>query len=141
MAIPKRKPKVRGRPKKGTPDWKPIFLAAVASGSHVSDAVVIAQIHISVAYERRDTDIEFAVAWRKAQKIGTRELKAEARRRAYHGTLKPVYQGKELVGHIREYSDTLLKWLIQVRDPKYRDKVDVHGSLKHDHSGNVGVVL
>ena len=51
----------------------------------------------------------------------TETLEREATRRASKGTLKPVfYQGK-VCGEIREYSDTLLIFLLKARRPDYQD--------------------
>jgi hypothetical protein len=56
-------------------------------------------------------------------------LEDEAFRRAHQGIDKPVFQGKELVGVIREYSDTLLIFLLKgCRPDKYRDRVDTRQS-------------
>ena len=50
----------------------------------------------------------------------------ELHRRAVEGDDKPVYQGKELVGHIRTYSDSLLQLVLKANDPdKYADRQKV----------------
>ena len=68
----------------------------------------------------------FLAAWEEAAEIGTKALEREAARRAYHGTLKPVYQGGVKVGEIREYSDALLMFLLRARKPKkYRENYKV----------------
>lgn len=118
----KRRPGKRGRPVRGTEDWGPVFLLAIRNGLHVRDACVEACINGTMPYQRRDTDEAFRLAWEESAKVGTHALEAEAARRAYNGTLKPVfYLGME-VGSIREYSDTLLMFLLKSRRPKkYRD--------------------
>jgi hypothetical protein len=41
------------------------------------------------------------------------------------GTLKPVYQGGKKVGAVREYSDTLLMFLLNGGRPeKYKHRID-----------------
>jgi hypothetical protein len=112
--------KRRGRRPQNTEDWTEIFLAAVRSGLHVRGAAATAHIHETLPYKRRKTDDAFRQAWDEATEIGTCELEREAFRRAYHGTLKPVYyQGVEC-GYVREYSDILLIFLLKARDPEYR---------------------
>ena len=56
------------------------------------------------------------------------DLELEARRRAVEGTERPVfYQGGE-VGYVREYSDTLLIFLLKAHRPnKFRERVE------HEH--------
>ncbi len=55
--------------------------------------------------------------------LATREF-LEAVRRAVEGTEKPVYQQGRLVGHVQEYSDTLLIFLLKGRRPeKYGEKL------------------
>ncbi len=121
---PKRKAATRrkfGRPKKGTPNWRPLFIEALQAGLHVCDAAETSGVNQATPYVERQANAEFAAAWAKAQRIGLRALKAEAHRRAYFGTSKPVYQGGKLVGHIQEYSDGLMQFLIKGRDQRYRD--------------------
>ena len=49
-------------------------------------------------------------------------MEREAYRRAVKGVEKPVYRGGQLVGTIREYSDSLLMFLLRARRPElYRD--------------------
>ena len=55
--------------------------------------------------------------------MGTDALEDEALRRAFHGSERPVFQGKELVGYVRDYSDTLLIFMLKARRPeKYRER-------------------
>lgn len=59
-------------------------------------------------------------------------MEAEAWRRGKTGVLKPVYQGGKKVGSVREYSDTLLIFMLKgTRPEKYRDRqqIDVTASL------------
>lgn len=50
-------------------------------------------------------------------------LEGEARRRAYEGTVKPVYYKGEQCGKIREYSDTLMMFILKAKKPEYRDRL------------------
>lgn len=139
------KPTRKPTPKKGKPeDWRVAFLEALADTGSVVRAVKVAKVHRSTAYEHRNADPAFAEAWREAEKIATEVMEDEARRRGVEGTLKPVFQGGKRVGEVREYSDTLLIFLLKARDPKYRDasRVTVSGDpgappVKHEHSGTV----
>jgi hypothetical protein len=81
-----------------------------------------AGVHPKTPYDRRRTDEAFRRAWNEAADVGTRLLEQEAARRAYHGTLKPVFHKGVECGAVREYSDVLLIFLLKARNPaKYRD--------------------
>jgi hypothetical protein len=128
-----RRPHKIGRPVAGTVDWTEAFLSALLDGLHVRDACGVAVVASGVAYKRRKEDEEFGLAWREAIAIGTEALAAEAARRGYHGVLKPVFHKGKVCGHIREYSDSLLMFLLRARDPaKYRE------SHKVEHTGPSG---
>lgn len=84
-------------------------------------------------------DPEYAKAFKEAFEMAGDMLENEAFRRAHDGVAKPVYQGKKLVGHVQEYSDTLLIFLLKgLRPEKYRDRlqVDVTGYLRQMASEN-----
>jgi hypothetical protein len=68
-------------------------------------------------YRHRAKDGKFAAAWERALEDAADVLELEARRRAVRGTERPVYQGGKLVGHVTEYSDTLLMFLLRAARP------------------------
>lgn len=83
-------------------------------------------------YNWLEHDEEFAAAYRQAEVESTERLEREMIRRAVEGTEKPVFQGGQLVGKIREYSDTLLIFALKARKPHvYRERVEVQ------HSGEI----
>lgn len=115
-------------------DPKPAFLSALAESGNVKLACQAARVSRSTVYEWRGEDPEFAAAWEAALAEAVESLEAEAYRRAVKGTLKPVFQGGKLAGKVREYSDTLLIFLMKGAAPqKYRD------TLKHE--GGIGVTM
>ena len=79
----------------------------------------------TVVYQERRENALFAKAWDEAVELGTRHLEDEAVRRAAEGTLKPVFHQGQQCGVIREFSDTLLIFMLKARDPRYRE----HASL------------
>ena len=117
------------QPKKGA------FLAAYARCGNVSRATKLAKIGRQSVYNWLDSDPEFKKGFQDANVQACDALELEARRRAVKGTLKPVYQGGVQVGTIREYSDTLLIFLMKGAMPdKYRElKVNHSGSVSHAH--------
>jgi hypothetical protein len=129
---PRREKPGPGRPPAATMDWAITFLAALRDGLHVRDACQAACVDHSVAYRRRAEDPAFRATWEEARAVGAEELLAEAYRRAYYGTEKPVYYKGEEVDRIWEYSDTLLMFLLAGEFPeKYRKS-------RHEHSGPDG---
>src|SRR3972149_832140 len=106
--------------------WRQEFLDALSTLAHVERACKVAQIEKRTAYNHRRKDPEFRKAWDKALKDAVPVLENEAMRRAIYGVRKPVYQQKELVGFVREYSDTLLIFMLKGLKPaRYRDKYTV----------------
>jgi hypothetical protein len=62
--------------------------------------------------------------------MGADALEDEANRRAREGVERPVYQGGKFVGAIREFSDTLLIFLLKGLKPeKFRENSHI------EHSG------
>lgn len=104
-----------------TPKTREDFLFALAESGNVGKACAAAGIGRQTAYDWREADKDFAAAWDRAQTIATSLLEDESFRRAHDGVDKPVYQNGSLVGTIREYSDTLMIFLLKARDKKYRD--------------------
>ena len=77
-------------------------------------------------YDWLQKDPEYRAQFERAQEVAIQALEDEAVRRAYEGVERPVYQGGEKVGVIREYSDTLLIFLLKgARPQKYRERYDV----------------
>jgi hypothetical protein len=107
-----------------TPKKASLFLTALADLGHVGQAAKRTGITVRTWYRHRREDATFAAAWEQAlgEAMDT-VLEPEAIRRAVHGVLKPVYQGGKRVGYVREYSDTLLIFLLKGGKPeKYRER-------------------
>lgn len=94
------------------------FLAALAAGRSVRVAAQLAGIAPSTAYKWRAADAEFQAEWCAAEEAGTDIIEEEAFRRAVTGVEKPVYRGGEVVGHVSDYSDTMLMFLLKSRRPE-----------------------
>jgi hypothetical protein len=118
------------------PTWSPRFLEALALSPNISAAARAAGIDRRTAYNARDAHPDFAALWDDALESATDNLAAEAYRRAYEGCEKPVYQGGEKVGSIREYSDTLAIFLLKChRREVYGDRQEIR------HSGGVETIV
>lgn len=89
------------------------FLEKLALCPNVSRACELAGVSRIAAYDKRKSDPDFAIAWDSMKSIGWDAAEEEAVRRAVEGVSKPVYQGGGLVGHVREYSDGLLQFLLR----------------------------
>lgn len=104
------------------------------NGGHVANACKAVKIGRRTAYDWRDQDAEFANRWDDIVGASLDDLEQEAYRRAYHGVERPVfYQGAEC-GSIREYSDSVLMFILKAGRPeKYRDH------YKIEHGGHIDV--
>lgn len=103
---------------------KNAFLTAYAYCGNVTKAAEIAGVERKSHYNWLESDAEYAAAFEEAKQEACDHLEAEARRRAVEGTCKPVFYKGEECGTIREYSDTLLMFLMKGAMPeKYKDRV------------------
>lgn len=119
---------------------KKAFLEAFAELGIVTPSAERVKIARRTVYDWRKADPAFAEAMDEAGEESADLMELEARRRAIIGTDKPVYQGGALVGAIREYSDTLLIFMLKARRPeKFRDKPPV--TIDANATGGVQIYL
>lgn len=124
----KAKPASRPYAPKDSPEIRAKFLDGLRAGMTVTDAAKAAGTARTTVRYWRDNDEQFAKDWDDAYDEGTDVLEAEAQRRAVEGVKRPVYQGGELVGHVQEYSDTLMNIMLQARRPhKFRNRTELTG--------------
>jgi len=106
-------------------DWTPKFLAELARRGIVKDACRAAGIDRKTAYRRKTDDSAFAEAWKDALDESADVMEREAFRRAVEGVDRPVFQGGEKIGVVREYSDSLLTLMLKANRPnKYRERAE-----------------
>lgn len=119
---------------------KAAFLAAYAECGNISRAAEIAKIERRNHYRWLENDPEYPALFKEAEQQACDRLEQEARRRAVEGTLKPVFHKGEQCGVIREYSDTLLIFLLKGALPdKYADRAKTE--LSGPGGGPVEVVF
>lgn len=107
------------------------FLEAYAQCATITHAALAAKIGRQTHYNWIKKDSEYRKAFAEAQHEASDALISEARRRAIDGTEKPVYYKGEVCGTIREYSDSLLMFLIKGDQPeKYRERYEFSGGDK-----------
>jgi hypothetical protein len=140
---------------------KRAFLAAVANTANVVRAAEIAGVDRDNHYLWLKKDPDYAEAFEIAWQRGADVLEAEAVRRAHEGVTKPIFhRGKRAIdvvqnpdgtvkrdasgkpigipAAVREYSDTLLIFLLKGRNPKvYGDRV----KQEHSAPGDGGMIL
>jgi hypothetical protein len=108
-------------------------LAALSAGHSYEKAADAAKIGRTALFAWKKADAKFNDECLAAEEAGTDRLEDEATRRAVKGTLRPVFYKGEQVGSIREYSDTLLIFLLKARRPdKFKE------SVAHEHGGKDG---
>jgi hypothetical protein len=118
-----------------TPKKAQVFLESLAAGNTIMQAARVAGLAPSTFYLLRDTDPAFAMQWAEALEAGIQVMEAEAFRRAVQGTEKPIVSGGEIVTWVREFSDTLLIFLLKARRPHvYREMAaQPGGTQQHLH--------
>src|SRR5262245_41599223 len=77
----------------------------------------------------QQADPEAAKRIREAQQLGWATLESVAWDRAVNGVEQPIYHNGFLVGHKREYSDSLLGKMLAARVPGYGDKAPLGSNL------------
>lgn len=129
-ATPGEQPKKRRKAK-----WEKAFLTYLSATGNVSSAAMRTGIERSTAYRLYESAPDFAAAWDEALEVACDALELEARRRAFIGTLEPVFYKGQEVGGVRKYSDTLMQMLLKAHRPgKFRDRQEITGSLNIDVS-------
>lgn len=112
--------------------WVGPFLDALEDTGMVTEACRRAGVGRSTAYEHRQRDEDFALAWHEVEERAIERMEREAYRRAVEGVQKPLVSAGQLVTTCTEYSDGLMTILLKAHRPeKYRDNVKV------EHAGSV----
>lgn len=112
-----------------------LFLdSLISEGGNITEACRISRVARSHVYKMEAGDPGgFGTAFREAQRHGLEVLEDEARRRAFRGTERPVFHKGEECGRVREYSDTLMIFLLKGGMPeKYTER------QKHDLTSSDG---
>ena len=112
-------------------DWTPAlqerFLAVLGETGNVRRAAAAVRRSPTTCYARRKLDPAFADAWDATlQAAMDTVLEPEAIRRAVQGVERPVWHQGQQIGTVREYSDTLLIFLMKGWNPdRYKDRREV----------------
>ncbi len=108
---------------------KKAFLSAYVEMGNISQAAEAANVSRKVHYDWLKEDPDYVKDFESAHKASGDRLEQEARRRAVQGVDKPIFYKGDQVATIKEYSDTLLIFLMKGAMPeKYKDRFE--------HSGN-----
>jgi hypothetical protein len=101
-----------------TAELQELFLEELRKMPNVSAAARACGVAPAAAYNLRKVDASFAEAWDAALEEAYDTLEAEAHRRAFEGVTKPIHYKGVKVDTVREYSDTLLMFLLKGRRRK-----------------------
>lgn len=113
--------------KKRSTALEDIVIEALAGGKMPAEAAALIGVSIRTLYQWK-RDPEFDLRWREACETAVDLMEAEARRRAIVGVERPVFQGGQEVGRVREYSDNLLIMLMKGRRRDvFGDKTELTG--------------
>ena len=118
---------------------KDAFLAAYAELGNVTAAAKAAGCSRESHYLWMKEDKDYPDRFSAAHAEACDALESEARRRAVKGTRKPVFHKGVRCGTVREYSDTLLIFLMKGAMPeKYRERLEHSGpgggAIPHEHT-------
>ncbi|OGN89789.1 MAG: hypothetical protein A2158_01600 [Chloroflexi bacterium RBG_13_46_14] len=104
------------------------FLDGYRKHHAVGRAARYAGISRRQVYRWIENSKEFAQEFEDVKREVIEQLEMEADRRAMKGVRKPVFYQGLPVGHIQEYSDSLLMFRLKALDPeKYRERHEVSG--------------
>jgi hypothetical protein len=99
------------------------FLSKLEEFASITTASKKSKVARRTVYDWIKDDPEFSKLYEASKAIAIEALEDEAIRRAHEGVLKPVFQSGVQVGSIREYSDTLLMFMLKGKKPEtYREK-------------------
>lgn len=100
------------------------FLSELRRTGNVSASASSANVTRNSAYEKRQSDDEFKLAWASALETSLDDLEETLRRRALDGTDKPVFYGGEKIGDVKSYNDNLGIFLLKARRKKIFGEVN-----------------
>ena len=103
-----------------TPALVDRFCHTLANTGIVTRALDTAGIDRAAAYAERKTNPAFQAAWDAALTIGLGVLEDEVKRRAFEGVEKPIFWQGEEVARVREFSDSLAKFVLERRMKEYQ---------------------
>lgn len=108
------------------------FLLNLAVLGNRTRAAKATGMHSCTVWVWRREDDSFRKAYVRAMECAGELHEDEMWRRASEGVLEPVYQGGELVGSVRKFSDSLLMFALKGAMPgKYAERSKV------EHSGHI----
>ena len=99
------------------------FLFHFGENAHFGKACQVIGYTRRAVYHWLRTNEEFKKRFDEQNDLALTVLEDEAHRRGVLGTDKPVFYNGKLIGHVKEYSDTLLILLLKSRAPhKYKER-------------------
>lgn len=107
---------------------KALYLMKYTETGRNDIAVKFAGVPIAAAFFWRKEDPEFQEAYNEARDMVVEMLESHAIKRGTQGVRKPIYHRGMLVGFDRQYSDSLLQFMMKGLAPEtYRERISVTG--------------
>ena len=104
----------------GTAENRQKFLDFLAETGNITASAERARVHRRTVYKWKKDPV-FLALFNDAYEQGMDALEDEANRRGREGVDRPVFYKGEVCGHVREYSDTLLMFMLNGGRPyKFR---------------------
>ena len=105
------------------------FLEKYINIGDITLTAKVTGIDRSTHYKWLEGDPEYQLNFAAADKQALDVLESEAYRRAVKGVNKPIYYKGQRCGYVREYSDSLLIFLLKGNAPeKYRERHELVGA-------------
>jgi hypothetical protein len=112
---------------------KAAFLKAYAKCGVIRRAAIMAKVSPVSHWNWMRMDPEYPARFEQAHKEACDVLVEEARRRAVKGCTKTIYYKGKKCGSMKEFSDTLLIFLMKGAMPDvYRERFEHSGSVDHN---------
>jgi trehalose utilization protein len=104
-----------------------VFIGELRKHGNVTRAAETIKKTRGAVYEFRGRREDFATAWDEAIESFMDGVETEAIRRGTVGVQKPVYFKGAIVGHVTEYSDRLLEFILDRRRYPQKQRHEVTG--------------
>lgn len=112
-------------------EWQQVFIEHLRINGIVGRACEAAHVARQTAYRHYREDELFAAEWDQAIRDAAWTLEDEGWRRARDGVDKPIVANGQIIGTTKEYSNTLLIFLLKHLKPeKFGDKLTVEISTE-----------
>lgn len=126
------------RPYKMDDEAKALIIHTYETTGSLTQAAAAAGVTLQTIRDHRRRDPQFHEEMKEAKAVHFDTVEQEILRRAVEGVDEPRFgRNGEVLGHVRKYSDDLLKFYARANSPKYRDKPQKVEATINDKRENI----